>query len=338
MDALCQGPECSLYGLTFNAPPVHPRDYHRKTTIIAVMIYSPSDGGFSWPDDGPRQTPPEGVRDAPFQSVAWIALQLLTPPHPRPSRVLHLLSNSRRRDSSDGVELQGSGAHSDREQVGRGSLTPPAFSAESLQELGERTERRGEMSQRSLSLSPVSPSAGAAAVKENPGSQLAFRNLPHFIQTNTLCNHRWLLCNGGIYLFIFYLTVHSRYHLTHTMSCFKHSLQHFSWIVRTSRYGRRGGGVKVGRRPKSAQCVLFWHLRCVGVAAVPSHSVFARTKITCTPNRAVNGWLSVWWHRSGTARRSVCIFGLDAEDWTKWENEFYPEPLGGQSFSPRSVK
>lgn len=128
-----------------------------------------------------------------------------TPPTP-PPRPLHLLSHSRRRDSSDGVELQGSGAHSDREQVGRGSLTPPAFSAESLQELGERTESRGEMSQRSLSLSPVLPCAGAAAAKENPDSQLAFRNLPHCIQTNTLRNHRRLLCNGGRFIYLFILS------------------------------------------------------------------------------------------------------------------------------------
>lgn len=159
------------------------------------MIYSPSDGGFSWPDDGPRQTPPEGgsrcsisisrMNRSPAADALLPLAPLLLPP------ALHLLSHSRRRDSS--VEL------SDREQVGRESLTPPAFSAESRQELGERTERRGEMSQRSLSLSPVSPCAGAAAVKENPDTQLAFRNLPHFIQTNTLCNHRPLLCNGGIF-------------------------------------------------------------------------------------------------------------------------------------------
>lgn len=163
------------------------------------MIYSPSDGGFSRPGDGSRQTPPEGGSRCSIS----ISRMNRSPAADTPPRALHLLSHSRRRDSRDGVELQGGGAHSDREQVGRGSLTPPAFSAESLQESGERTERRGEMSQRSLSLSPVSPYAGAAAVKENPDSQLAFRNLPHFIQTNTLCNHRPLLCNGGIFFFFF---------------------------------------------------------------------------------------------------------------------------------------
>lgn len=113
------------------------------------------------------------------------------------------------------------------------------------------------MSQRSLSLSPVSPYAGAAAVKENPDSQLAFRNLPHFIQTNTLCNHRPLLCNGEIFFFFLILNLHSRYHPTHTMPCFKHDVEHFPWISWMSGYGRRGRGVKVGHRPKSAQCVLF---------------------------------------------------------------------------------
>lgn len=130
---------------------------HRKSTIITVMIYSPSHSGLSQPDDGLTET-------------SWGAVMLnsnQSHESDSPLTSCHTRIQSPQRQKQHVTSKQT--GYSDRQQDRRRSLTSQ-LSVELLQ--NQAGELRGEMSQHSLSLSPVSPNTRAAVNPETPVSSL----------------------------------------------------------------------------------------------------------------------------------------------------------------------